>query len=303
MSVPSASVFALAGPAGGATTVYLPLTGELSMVAKAYGPVKYIPVTPVWNALLVSVVVSLSALGCTTFCVQNRSLNQVVACTPAALFTEAENLPPPVSLKYSPPACQKNVDQYQEMYPRVVEPGTASPYVSALPLPSGSPVVNALAMAATSSQLFGGWRLSLVSQSLRMNNRLAWAEKGTAYTSPLRSLAASHDPGVNWSAPAILLLSIFWMIPWLLKLPSCAASLTTTSGRLCAVAAAVSLVSKSVSVKNGSISIVLVRSGGSHQIGDLGARGHPQLVQDARHVHGRGLRRDVQPPGQLGDRK
>jgi hypothetical protein len=40
------------------------------------------------------------------------------------------------------------------------------------------------------------------------------------------------------------------MMPWLLKLPSCAASSTTTSGRLCAVAAADSLVSKSVSVKN-----------------------------------------------------
>jgi len=45
------------------------------------------------------------------------------------------------------------------------------------------------------------------------------------------------------------------MIPWVLKLPSWAASSTTRSGRSCAAAAAVSLVSKSVSVKNGSILI------------------------------------------------
>src|SRR5690349_8839467 len=143
MFVPSASVLALSGPAGGATTVYFPLTAVASMVANAYGPVKYIPVTPVWKALLVSVVVSLSALGWTTFWPQNRSLNQVVARTPAGLLTLAVNLPLPASPKYSPPACQKKVDQYQETYPRVVAPGTASPYVSALPSPSGSPVVNA----------------------------------------------------------------------------------------------------------------------------------------------------------------
>src|SRR2546423_4790694 len=103
MFVPSASVLALSGPAGGAITVYFPLTGLASIVANAYGPVKYIPVTPVWNALLVSVVVSLSALGWTTFCAQNRFLNQVVACTPAALLTLAANLPLPESVKYSPP--------------------------------------------------------------------------------------------------------------------------------------------------------------------------------------------------------
>src|SRR2546430_1472982 len=73
--------------------------------------------------------------------------------------------------------------------------------------------------------------------------------------SPLRSLADSHDAAVSWSAPASLPLSTGWMIPWVLKLPNCAASSTTRSGRLCAVAAAVSLVSKSVSVKNGSILI------------------------------------------------
>src|SRR5262249_7338662 len=67
--------------------------------------------------------------------------------------------------------------------------------------------------------------------------------------------AESHEAGVSWSAPATLLLSICWMIPWVLKLPSCAASSTTRSGRVCAVAAAVSLVSKSGSVKNGSIVI------------------------------------------------
>src|SRR5690348_14053789 len=172
MSVPSARVLALAGPCGGATTVYLPLTAAASIVANAYGPVKYIPVTPVWNSLLVSVVVSLSALGWTTFEVQNRSLSQVVACTPASLFTEAENLPP-LSLKYSPPACQKNVDQYHETYPRVVEPGTASPYVSALPSPSGSCVVNALATLTTSSHVLGACRFSLASQSDRTNSRFA----------------------------------------------------------------------------------------------------------------------------------
>src|SRR3954454_4631812 len=45
------------------------------------------------------------------------------------------------------------------------------------------------------------------------------------------------------------------MMPWVLKFPSWAASLTTTSGRSCAAAAAESLVSKSVSVKNGLISM------------------------------------------------
>src|SRR2546421_2281435 len=73
--------------------------------------------------------------------------------------------------------------------------------------------------------------------------------------SPLRSLAESQDAGVSWSAPGTLLLSTGWMIPWVLKLPSWAASSTTTSGRLWAVAAAVSLVSKSVRVKKGSILI------------------------------------------------
>src|SRR2546423_402121 len=180
MFVPSARVLPLSGPAGGATTVYLPLTAVASIVANAYGPVKYIPVTPVWNALFVSVVVSLSALGWTTFWPQNRFLNHVVACTPAGLLTLAVNLPPPAPLKYSPPACQKNVDQYHETYPRVVAPGTASPYVSALPSPSGSPVVTAFATVATSSQVFGAGRLSLASQSDRMNSRLAWAENGTA---------------------------------------------------------------------------------------------------------------------------
>src|SRR2546430_1972778 len=104
------------------------------------------PVTPVWNALLVSVVVSLSELGWTTFWSQNRLLNHCVALSASGVLTVAENLPL-LPLKYSPPACQKNVDQYQEMYPRVVEPGTASPYVSFLPLPSGSCVVKASKIA------------------------------------------------------------------------------------------------------------------------------------------------------------
>jgi len=52
--------------------------------------------------------------------------------------------------------------------------------VSALPLPSGSWVVNAFATAVTSSQVFGSDRPSLVSQSLRMNSRFAWAENGIA---------------------------------------------------------------------------------------------------------------------------
>jgi hypothetical protein len=50
----------------------------------------------------------------------------------------------------------------------------------ALPSPSGSWVVNALAMAATSSQVFGACKCSFSSQSLRMNSRLACVEKGTA---------------------------------------------------------------------------------------------------------------------------
>src|SRR2546421_8408910 len=149
MFVPSASVLALSGPAGGAITVYLPLTAVASIVANAYGPVKYIPVTPVWNALLVSVVVSLSALGWTTFWPQNRSLNQVVARTPAGLLTLAVNLPLPASPKYSPPACPKNVDQYHETYPRGVAPGTPRPYLSGLPSPARSPGVDALAPLAT----------------------------------------------------------------------------------------------------------------------------------------------------------
>jgi len=86
------------------------------------------PVTPVWKALLVSVVVSLSELGWTTFGEpQYMPSNHFSDCLPGGLLTVAVNLPLPASLKYSPPACQKNVDQYQEMYPRVVEPGTSSP--------------------------------------------------------------------------------------------------------------------------------------------------------------------------------
>src|SRR5881227_2902460 len=120
------------------------------------------PVTPVWNALLVSVVVSLSELGCTTFGEpQYRFSNHFSDVLPASLLTVAVNLPLPLSLKYSPPASQKKVDQYQEMYPRCVEPGTSMPYVSALPLPSGSCVVNAFATVATSSQVFGSDRPSL----------------------------------------------------------------------------------------------------------------------------------------------
>src|SRR5256714_8181258 len=144
MFVPSARVLPLAGPAGGPPGVRIPLPAVASIVATAYGPVKYIPVTPVWNALFVSVVVSLSALGWTTFWPQNRFLNHVVACTPAGLLTLAVNLPPPAPLKYSPPACQKKVDQYHETYPRVVGPGTPSPDLAALPSPSRAPVGDAL---------------------------------------------------------------------------------------------------------------------------------------------------------------
>src|SRR5215831_12808839 len=114
MSVPSASVLAPPGPGGGAMTSYLPLTALASMVAKAYGPVKYIPVTPVWKALFVSVVVSLSELGCTTFGEPQYMLsNHFSDCFDAELLIVAVNLPLPASLKYSPPDCQRNVDQYQ----------------------------------------------------------------------------------------------------------------------------------------------------------------------------------------------
>src|SRR2546421_11992724 len=128
MFVPSASVLAPPGPGGGATTVYLPLTALLSIVANAYGPVKYIPATPVWNALLVSVVVSVNALGCTTLGVpQKNCSNHFSDCLAWELLTVAVNLPLPAELKYSPPACHRNDDQYHDTYPRLVEPGTASP--------------------------------------------------------------------------------------------------------------------------------------------------------------------------------
>src|SRR5215469_4764279 len=99
MSVPSARVFALAGPFGGATAMYLPLMGVASMVAYAYGPVKYMPVTPVWNALLVSVVVSLSALGCTTLSVQNSFSRYCTDCSACGVLMVAVNLPLPADLK------------------------------------------------------------------------------------------------------------------------------------------------------------------------------------------------------------
>src|SRR4051794_8057963 len=94
MSVPSASVRALAGPAGGATTTYLPLIEGAPMGANAEAPGKYLPVPPVWTALLVSVVVSLSELGCTTFGLPKNMLSKY--CTDlsdSALLTVALNLP------------------------------------------------------------------------------------------------------------------------------------------------------------------------------------------------------------------
>src|SRR2546423_2175052 len=103
------------------------------------------PATPVWNALLVSVVVSVSALGCTTFGVPQKSCsNHFSDCLAGELLTLAVNLPPPAEVKYSPPASHRKVDQYHDTYPRLVEPGTARPEVSALPLPSRACVVNAL---------------------------------------------------------------------------------------------------------------------------------------------------------------
>src|SRR5581483_11771881 len=63
----------------------------------------------------------------------------------------------------------------------------------------------------------------------------------------------SHAREVSWSCPAILALSMGSMMPCVSKLPSWAASSTTRSGSWCEVAAADSLVSKSVSVMNGLI--------------------------------------------------
>src|ERR1700741_4105616 len=99
MSVPSARVWALAGPFGGATTMYFPLIAVASMVAYAYGPVKYMPVTPVWNALLASVVVSLSALGCTTLSVQNSFSKYCTDSSDCEVLMLAVNLPLPADLK------------------------------------------------------------------------------------------------------------------------------------------------------------------------------------------------------------
>src|SRR5207302_857864 len=143
----------------------------------------------------------------------------VVARTPAGLLTLAVNLPLPASPKYSPPACQKNVDQYHETYPRVVAPGTASPYVSALPSPSGSPVVNAFATVATSCQVFGGCRLGGAGQPV-------------AEMSVWGAVAAAVDAGVGGAARSALLLGVWRVIRLVLKLPSWRASSTATAGSL-----------------------------------------------------------------------
>src|SRR5437764_326613 len=129
--------------------------------------------------------------------------------------------------------------------------------------------------------------------------------------SPLRSLAESQEAGVSWSALATLLLSTGWMIPWVLKLPSWAASSTTTSGRLWAVAAAVSLVSKSVRVKKGSILIPVFLVNASkiawYALGESFApraqtRNGPEAsaLAGPGPLPGGGLGRDVQRPGQRG---
>src|SRR3954452_1535114 len=94
MSVPSASVWPLSGPVGGATTTNLPLTAVASIEENAYGPVKYMPVTPVWKALLVSVVVSLSELGWTTLGVpQYRFSKYCTDLSDSGLSRVAVNLP------------------------------------------------------------------------------------------------------------------------------------------------------------------------------------------------------------------
>src|SRR5258706_13204700 len=99
--------------------MYLPLMAVASIVANAYGPVKYMPVTPVWKALLVSVVVSLRVLGWTTLLVQNMSSKYFTDASAWGELRVAVNLPSLAEEKEWPPAGPSSDDQYKERWPRV----------------------------------------------------------------------------------------------------------------------------------------------------------------------------------------
>src|SRR5436309_2815284 len=136
------------------------------------------PALPDSNAVCAALVSVVTAPGCTTLSVQNRLLNQLTACTELSELTAGLNLPPSDVTK-SPPYDHRKLEKYHDMYPRVVVPGTSKPYVSALPLPSGSLVVKSLASFTRSSQLCGCGSPTLVRQSLRISRANDWAENGT----------------------------------------------------------------------------------------------------------------------------
>ena len=137
------------------------------------------PVLPASNVSLVGGVSIVAAPGCTTLLVQARSRNHLVAATDSGVDIAGLYFPSACLAMKSPPAAQRKFEKYQDAYPRLVEPGTASPNVSFLPLPSGSCVVNALASATNWSRVFGTGNPVFCRQSLRISNALACAEYGT----------------------------------------------------------------------------------------------------------------------------
>src|SRR5690349_10163087 len=144
-----------------------------------YGPVRYIPPMPFSNVSCARGVSMLTASGLTTLRVQNMSLSQVTACTAFGSLIAGFQTPGVVLERKSPPLSHRYVEKYQDMYPRLVVPGMTSPYVSALPSPSGSRSVNAVAMLARSVQLLGSGMCSLARQSARTKMAKVWAENGT----------------------------------------------------------------------------------------------------------------------------
>src|SRR5262249_10861519 len=168
------------GPLGTGKTSILSLPMLLTNRGSMYGPVRYIPPMPLSNVSCARGVSMLTASGLTTLRAQNMSLSQLTACTALGSLTTGRQVPVPAPVRKSPPLSHRYVEKYQDMYPRFVVPGMTSPYVSALPSPSGSRPVNAVAMFARSVQLLGSGRCSLARQSARTKIANVCAEKGTA---------------------------------------------------------------------------------------------------------------------------
>ena len=85
------------------------------------------PVLPASNVSLVGGVSIVAAPGWITFAEQARSRNHFVATTDSGVVIAGLNVPSDCLAMKSPPPAQRKFEKYHDAYPRLVEPGTASP--------------------------------------------------------------------------------------------------------------------------------------------------------------------------------